>query len=70
MPIERMSVDLLKGMIARSAFDGGLNITEVTDNAGQALRHTVVKTMMRVDLPRLLQPAESSASIGMELQDQ
>lgn len=58
MAMERMSVDMLRGMVNRGAFDGGFNITEVTDGSGQALNHTVVKTMMRVDLPRLLQPSE------------
>ena len=65
MAIERMSVDMLRGMVTKNKFDGGLNITEVTDSAGQALGHSIVKTMMRVELPRLLQPSEEfSFNIG------
>ena len=37
-------------------FDGGFRIEAVTDSAGNALPHTIVRTMMRVDLPRPLMP--------------
>ena len=36
------------------AFDGGYTIHSVTDGQGQALPHTIVKTMMRIDLPEPL----------------
>lgn len=51
-----LSVEELKVIAAREAFDGGCNITEVTDATGAKLAHTVVKTMMRVDLPTPLPP--------------
>ena len=37
-------------------FDGGFNIEKVADLAGNALDHTINKTMMRIDLPRPLKP--------------
>ncbi|MGE4657920.1 MAG: aminopeptidase, partial [Gammaproteobacteria bacterium] len=37
-------------------FDGGLNIKSVQDRAGNDLPFTIVKTMMRVDLPKPLVP--------------
>lgn len=42
-------------------FDGGFKIASVTTTSGQALRHTINKTMMRVDLPKPLQPGQSYA---------
>ena len=38
----------------RDPFPGGYNITSVTDAGGKTLGHTVVKTMMRIDLPQAL----------------
>ena len=37
-------------------FDGGFNIEGVKDVAGNPLSYTINKTMMRVDLPRVLKP--------------
>lgn len=51
-----MSVEALNVLAAREAFDGGCNITEVTDYNGAKLAHVIVKTMMRVDLPTPLAP--------------
>lgn len=42
-------------------FDGAARIEEVVDAEGRPLRHTVVKTMMRVDLEKPLHPGESFA---------
>ena len=36
----------------------GFNITKVTTDAGVALKYTINKTMMRVDLPKNLKPGE------------
>lgn len=58
-PPERISTGALKRIQARRAFDGGAAITKVEDAAGNALDHTIVKTMMRVDLPAPLPPGES-----------
>lgn len=40
-------------------FDGGFNITSLTDDQDENLPFTVVKTMMRVDIPQPLKPGES-----------
>lgn len=37
-------------------FDGGFRITSVTDANGGKLKHTINKTMMRIDLPKPLAP--------------
>lgn len=50
-PTTRMSYRALKAMQLRQTFDGGVKITGVTNDVGKPLPHTVVKTMMRVDLP-------------------
>lgn len=39
-----------------SSFEGGFNIQEVTDEAGNKLPHIINNTMMRVDLPSALKP--------------
>jgi len=36
----------------------GVNLLKVTDASGKNLKYTVVKTMMRIDLPFLLQPGQ------------
>jgi hypothetical protein len=41
-------------------FDGGFNITRCIDaDTQKPLAHTIVKTMMRIDLPETLEPGES-----------
>ncbi len=52
--LDRVSFDQLQSWLARETFDGGMQISAVKDAAGQSLPHTVVKTMMRVDLPQPL----------------
>lgn len=47
---ERVSAGQLNGMLDNS-FDGGHKIEYVKDATGKALKFTIVKTMMRVDLP-------------------
>lgn len=37
--------------LAARTYDGADNITAVTDAKGNPLKHTIVKTMMRIDLP-------------------
>jgi len=51
-----MSYDELKRML--NSFEGGYNIDFVTDIDNKPLPYTVVKTMMRVDLPKPLKPGE------------
>lgn len=55
----------LDGWLTRRTFDGGYKITAVTDAKGQPLAHTVVKTMMRIDLKEPLPSGASTTfSIG------
>ncbi len=42
--------------LAARTYDGRVNITSVKDARGNNLRYTVVKTMMRIDLPQPLAP--------------
>jgi hypothetical protein len=42
--------------LAAREYEGQVNITSVTDAANRGLRYTVVKTMMRIDLPAPLAP--------------
>ncbi len=59
-PFDRLEFRQLNSILAREVFDGGFNITACRDvEANRDLPHTVVKTMMRVDLPRPLGPGES-----------
>ncbi|MCH2178349.1 MAG: M1 family metallopeptidase [Mariniblastus sp.] len=55
--IDRMSFKQLQGMMVRRVFDGGIDITRCVDaSTNQPLEYTIVKTMMRVDLPNPLPP--------------
>ncbi len=46
----------LKHALARESFDGGFKIGSVAGGDGQPLDHTIVRTMMRVDLGQPLAP--------------
>ena len=54
----RMSLQQMKNMEARKVFDGSAKITSVKDAKGADLKHTIVKTMMRIDLPQPLPPEQ------------
>ncbi|MEO0732504.1 MAG: M1 family peptidase, partial [Bacteroidota bacterium] len=55
---ERMS---LRGLSALDpSFDGGFKIDYVKDGDGKMMEYTVVKTMMRIELPDVLPPGEST----------
>ncbi len=58
-PSSRLSLDALQHMQSRVAFDGGAKITRVVDSSGHDLKYTIVKTMMRIDLPQPLLPNET-----------
>ena len=49
-----VSYKRLQSLLVRETFDGGVKITSVRDASNQPLRHTLVKTMMRVELPEPL----------------
>jgi hypothetical protein len=57
---ERLPYSVVES-VAKRDFDGGFKITAVKEASGSALRHTVVKTMMRVDLKSPLAPGQSLA---------
>lgn len=58
--IERLEFRRLKSMLAREEFQGGLKITACRDVKNSSdLSYTIVKTMMRVDMPEKLAPGES-----------
>ena len=46
-------------MLERESFDGKARIHSVKDASGADLSHTIVKTMMRIDLPFPLKPGKS-----------
>ena len=52
--MSRVSFEQLQSWLARQTFDGGVNIAAVKDAQDRPLPYTVVKTMMRVDLPEPL----------------
>ncbi len=55
---EKFPYKELRTLLALETFDGGVTIHSVTDAEGQALPHTIVKTMMRIDLPQPLGPGQ------------
>ena len=56
---------LARGSSEVSGYEGGYKITAVKDASGNDLSHTINHTMMRIDLPKVLQPGENvSFSIG------
>ena len=54
--LDTLSFDGLRRLLAEEAFEGGVTVSDLVDGAGQPLAFTVVKTMMRIDLPRPLAP--------------
>ena len=57
---QQLPLSTVDQLLARSVFDGGYRITAVRDGRGNALRYTVVKTMMRIDLTRPLASNQST----------
>ena len=55
---ERMTLNALSRL--EPTFDGGFKIDYVKDGSGAAMEYTIQKTMMRVELPNVLQPGEST----------
>ena len=58
VPQGRLSLDSIKRMKTREAFDGGFKITHIADGQGKSLDYTIVKTVMRIDLHQPLLPGE------------
>ena len=58
--IKSLSFGRAKAMLARQIFDGSFKISRVADSkTGKPLKHTIVKTMMRVDLPTPLESGQT-----------
>ncbi|NHZ98242.1 M1 family metallopeptidase [Massilia sp. CCM 8734] len=51
-----MRFEAMRFIVDSRTFDGGFNITSLSDGGGQPLRHTINKTMMRIDLPQPMKP--------------
>ena len=57
---DRMRLESLKKMQFRSDWDGGIKIKKVSDTqTGRDLKFTIVRTMMRIDLPNPIGDGES-----------
>lgn len=55
-----MSFRQLQGMLEARAFDGGVKISAVKDpESGEPVDFTIVKTMMRIDIPKQLEKGDS-----------
>ncbi len=57
---DRVGIGTVQSLLARKHFDGGVKVTRVEDGAGNPLKHTIVKTMMRIDLPQKLRSGAST----------
>lgn len=49
----------MRSLIERHTFQGGAAITSVRDSRNRDLEHSIVDTMMRVDLPKPLKPKQT-----------
>ena len=58
--LEELSYETFERILERHEFEGGYQIGSVKDARGKPLEHTVVGTMMRVDLPTPLAPGRST----------
>ena len=54
--MEGLGYKQLDFLLESEKFDGGVKLKRVVDEAGNALAHQVVRTMMRIDLPEPLKP--------------
>jgi len=58
--LEQLPFSAVENLVKRD-FDGGFKVTSVRDAQGAPLPHTIIKTMMRVDLKGPLAPGQSVA---------
>jgi hypothetical protein len=58
--LTKTEMKAMEGLLLQQVFDGGMKITQVADERGNPLPHSIVKTMMRVDLPKPLAQGEST----------
>lgn len=59
VPGESENFGWMRRISLQKEFDGGCNIRRVADASGNDLPHTIVETMMRIDLPAELGPGET-----------
>ena len=60
LSFDRIPIATMQSLMAREVFDGGFNITKCQNvQANTELKHTIVDTMMRVDLPKALGTGET-----------
>ena len=63
--MSRLSYKQLRTILYRQRFDGGFKISAVTDESGSKMKHSLVRTMMRLHLPKPLKPGKKTKfSIG------
>ena len=58
--LKSLSYNGLRTILYREQFDGGFQVTNLRDEKGQELKHSFVRTMMRLHLPKPLKPGKST----------
>jgi hypothetical protein len=58
---DKFSYSALDRLLAIESYEGDMTVSSVTDTADQALSHSIIKTMLRLDLPTPLQPGADFA---------
>jgi len=58
---KKVTYEAIDRLLAQETYDGAMKISGLTDTAGQPLTHTLVKTMLRIDLPAPLAPGANFA---------
>ena len=59
-PLGKVGYKSMQQLMAKETFDGSMKVTAVLDAEGNKLPYQIIKTMMRIDLPRPLQTGEST----------
>lgn len=59
-PLGKVGFKSMKQLLAKETFDGSMKIKAVRDAKGEPLPYTVIKTMLRIDLPQPLKTDEST----------
>jgi hypothetical protein len=58
--LKRLSYNGLRTILYREQFDGGFKVTNVRNAKGQKMEHSLVRTMMRLHLPKPLKPGKKT----------
>ena len=58
--LSRLSYDGLRTILYRQRFDGGFKISGVRDESGSEMKHSLVRTMMRLHLSKPLRPGKKT----------